>query len=157
VHFEGVDAAFYLWINGKKVGYSQGSRTPAEFNITEYLRAGQNQIAVEVYRWSDGSYLEDQDAWRLSGIYRDVYLWTSEETHVRDLEILADYDHTTGQGPFQVEAWIGGDPADHTIKAQIYDQEGKEIIVETGPGPVNSDGRWTWTGHLPGWAYTKRA
>lgn len=77
IHFEGVESAFYLWINGKAIGYSQGSRTPAEFEISKYLQPGTNHIAVEVYRWSDGSYLEDQDFWRLSGIYRDVYLWTS--------------------------------------------------------------------------------
>jgi len=68
LHFAGVEAAFYVWVNGKKAGYSQGSRTPAEFNITPYLTAGKNQIAVEVYRWCDGSFLEDQDFWRLSGI-----------------------------------------------------------------------------------------
>ena len=72
IHFDGVGSAFYLWINGEQVGYSQGSRTPAEFNITSYLQPGENCLAVEVYRWSDGSYLEDQDLWRLSGIFRDV-------------------------------------------------------------------------------------
>ena len=75
VHFDGVDSAFYVWVNGRQVGYSEDSRTASEFDITEYLnKDGENLIAVEVYRWSDGSYLEDQDFWRLSGIYRDVYL-----------------------------------------------------------------------------------
>ena len=74
LHFDGVESAMYVWINGDKVGYSEDSRTPAEFNITKFLRPGENTLAVEVYRWSDGSYLEDQDFWRLSGIYRDVYL-----------------------------------------------------------------------------------
>lgn len=64
----------YLWINGKKVGYSQGANNDAEFNITQYVKPGKNILAVEVYRWSDGSYLEDQDMFRLSGIHRDVYL-----------------------------------------------------------------------------------
>ena len=68
LHFGGVNSAFYVWINGEKVGYSQGSKTPAEFNITSFVREGKNTIAVEVYRWCDGSYLEDQDFWRLSGI-----------------------------------------------------------------------------------------
>ena len=70
--FDGVDSAFYLWINGRKVGYSQDSRTPAEFRITSYLQDGENILAAEVYRYSDGSYLEDQDFLRLSGIFRDV-------------------------------------------------------------------------------------
>ena len=69
IHFDGVASAFYLWINGRKIGYSQGSRTPVEFEINKYLGPRQNRVAVEVYRWSDGSYLEDQDFWRLSGIY----------------------------------------------------------------------------------------
>ena len=74
--FEGVDSAFYLWVNGQMVGYSQGSRLPAEFNITAYSQTGENTVALEVYRWSDGSYVEDQDFWRLSGIFRTVYLWS---------------------------------------------------------------------------------
>lgn len=84
IHFDGVKSAFYIWANGKKVGYSQGSMTPAEFNITEYLQKGVNILAVEVYRWSDGSYLEDQDMWRLSGIYRGVYLYSTPKVHIRN-------------------------------------------------------------------------
>ena len=92
IHFSGVKSAFYLWINGKKVGYSQGSMTPAEFNITEFLNNNKNILAVEVYRWSDGSYLEDQDMWRLSGIYRDVYLYSTPKVHIRDFFISCDLD-----------------------------------------------------------------
>jgi len=92
VHFDGVESAFYLWINGKEVGYSQGSRTPAEFDITEFLQDGKNIIAAEVYRWSDGSYLECQDFWRLSGIFRNVYLFSSPVVHIRDFEVTCDMD-----------------------------------------------------------------
>ena len=92
IHFDGVASAFYLWINGQKVGYSEGSRTPAEFNITKHLRIGDNVLAVEVYRWCDGSYLEDQDFWRLSGIFRDVYLIDTPRVHVRDLFVQSDLD-----------------------------------------------------------------
>jgi len=92
IHFEGVKSAFYLWVNGEKVGYSQGSMTPAEFNITKYLKEGENVLAVEVYRWSDGSYLEDQDMWRFSGIYRDVYLFAKPKLHIRDFFITTDLD-----------------------------------------------------------------
>ena len=76
LHFAGVRSAMYVWVNGEKVGYSQGSRTPAEFNITKYRREGINKLSVEVYRWSDGSYLEGQDTLRLSGIERDVFLFS---------------------------------------------------------------------------------
>ncbi|MEO0796092.1 MAG: glycoside hydrolase family 2 TIM barrel-domain containing protein [Verrucomicrobiota bacterium] len=106
VVFDGVEAAFYLWINGELVGYSQGSRTPAEFNVTPYLKPGNNVIAVEVYRWCDGSYLETQDFWRLSGIYRDVYLWSTDETHVRDFTVVADLDDQYENGQLSVSAEI---------------------------------------------------
>ena len=89
LHFGGVHSAMYVWVNGKKVGYSQNSMSPAEFDVTSYLREGMNKLAVEVYRWSDGSYLEDQDMWRLSGIFREVQLW------VRPLVHIADYQVTT--------------------------------------------------------------
>ena len=92
LHFDGVKSAFYVWVNGKKVGYSQGSMTPAEFNISKYLKEGDNTLAVEVYRWSDGSYLEDQDMWRFSGIYRDVYLYTAPKTSICDFYVTTDLD-----------------------------------------------------------------
>jgi len=84
LYFGAVSSAFYVWVNGEKVGYSQGSKTPAEFDVTPYIRQGENNLAVEVYRWCDGSYLEDQDFWRLSGIQRDVYLYAKPMTHIRD-------------------------------------------------------------------------
>ena len=73
IHFDGVDSAFYIWVNGSLVGFGKDSRTPAEFDLTDFVHPGTNQIAVQVYRWSDGSYLEDQDMWRMSGIFRPVF------------------------------------------------------------------------------------
>ncbi|MFH1006808.1 MAG: sugar-binding domain-containing protein, partial [Candidatus Latescibacterota bacterium] len=90
VLFEGVDSAFDLWVNGKHVGYSQGSRLPAEFDLTPLVHPGENTIAVRVIRWSDGSYLEDQDFWRLSGIYRDVFLRAVPSVHVRDFWVRTE-------------------------------------------------------------------
>ncbi|MHA1683015.1 MAG: glycoside hydrolase family 2 TIM barrel-domain containing protein [Promethearchaeota archaeon] len=92
IHFDGVKSAFYLWINGQDAGYSQGSMTPAEFNITRFVKEGRNTIAVEVYRWSDGSYLEDQDMWRFSGIYREVFLFSTPGVHVRDFHVRTAFD-----------------------------------------------------------------
>ena len=89
LHFGGVHSAMYLWINGQKVGYSQNSMSPAEFDVTKYLRKGKNKLAVEVYRWSDGSYLEDQDMWRLSGIFRSVQLWVRPLVHISDYHVTA--------------------------------------------------------------------
>ena len=104
LHFGGVHSAMYVWVNGQRVGYSQNSMSPAEFDITKYVRAGRNKLAVEVYRWSDGSYLECQDMWRLSGIFRDVQLW------VRPLVHIADY---------KVEAIPNADFTDFTVKAKV--------------------------------------
>ena len=85
--FYGVNSAYYVWINGEKVGYSQDARMTSEYNITKYLKPGKNTIAVEVYRWCDGSYMEDQDFWRMSGIYRNVVLMSRPAVHVRDFRI----------------------------------------------------------------------
>ena len=89
LHFGGVHSAFYVWVNGQKVGYSQNSMSPAEFDITNYIRKGRNKLAVEVYRWSDGSYLECQDMWRLSGIFREVQLWVRPLVHIADYKVEA--------------------------------------------------------------------
>ncbi|GIN85168.1 beta-galactosidase [Heyndrickxia sporothermodurans] len=92
LRFEGVDSAFHLWVNGKEVGYSQGSRLTSEFDITPFLEDGENQLVVQVHQWSDGSYLEDQDMWWLSGIFRDVYLLAIPKIHVYDFYVKTDLD-----------------------------------------------------------------
>ena len=89
LHFGGVKSAMYIWINGKRVGYSQNAMSPAEFDVTKFLHEGSNKLAVEVYRWSDGSYLEDQDMWRLSGIFRSVQLWVRPLVHIADYRVTA--------------------------------------------------------------------
>ncbi len=108
LHFEGVDSAFYVFVNGQKAGYSEDSRTPAEFDITKYVKPGQNLLAVEVYRYSDGAYLEDQDMWRMSGIYRDVYLWSRADQYVRDFEVRSDLDSGYHDAVLRVKADIVG-------------------------------------------------
>lgn len=151
LHFEGVNSAFYVWVNGQKVGYSQGSRTPAEFNVSPFLKGGENQIAVEVYRWSDGSYLEDQDFWRLSGIYRDVYLWKSGTAGIRDLELLADYNAQNQSGILDVAVQIGvneGAFEDYSVEARLLDFSGKEVIANAPSIKVNQLGEWKWKGNL---------
>ena len=89
LHFGGVHSAFYVWVNGQQVGYSQNSMSPAEFDVTKYVREGRNKLAVEVYRWSDGSYLECQDMWRLSGLFREVQLWVRPLVHIADYKVEA--------------------------------------------------------------------
>lgn len=98
VQFEGVDSAFYVWLNGEKLGYSQDSRTPAIFRLTDHLQAGENTLAVEVYRYCDGSYLEDQDMFRLSGIFRDVNLYATGQAHLRDVTLHPKLDENYEHG-----------------------------------------------------------
>ncbi|TLX71255.1 DUF4981 domain-containing protein [Labilibacter sediminis] len=130
INFDGVQSAFYLWVNGKKVGYSQGSRTPGEFNITRYLKKGENTLAVEVYRWSDASYLEDQDFWRLSGIFRDVYLWATPKTHIRDFDITSTLDETYKNGIFRIKGEITSDKkAAVEIKYEIANHKGNVVLA----------------------------
>ncbi len=132
LHFDGVKSAFYLWINGKLVGYSQGSMTPAEFNVTEYLQPGENMIAVEVYRWSDGSYLEDQDMWRLSGIYRNVYLFATPKVHLRDFAVRATLDDSLKTGILQIRPKLAVydevELAGWLVRAQLYDADNKPVL-----------------------------
>ena len=99
LRFEGVMSAFYVWVNGRRVGYSQGSMEPSEFNVTSYLQNGVNQIAIEVYKYSDGSYLEDQDFWRFGGIHRDVLLYHTPDIRLRDVAVRTSMDGVLQMNP----------------------------------------------------------
>jgi beta-galactosidase len=127
LHFDGVDSAFYAWVNGHKLGYSEDSRTPAEFNLTPYLKPGANLLAVEVYRFGDGAYLEDQDMWRMSGIFRDVYLWSPAPQHLRDFEIHTNLDDEYRDATLAVKGWLANAsdrPAKVTFTAALFDAAG---------------------------------
>ncbi len=103
IHFGAVKSAFYIWINGKKVGYSQGSKLPAEFNVTSFIKSEKNTVALEVYRWSDGSYLECQDFWRISGIERDVYLYARPKVYLNDFFAKAGLTNNYTEGTFNLD------------------------------------------------------
>lgn len=92
IHFDGVYSGMYLWINGQKVGYSEGANNDAEFDITKYIKPGNNMVAVEVYKWTDGSYIEDQDMFRFGGIHRRVYVYSTPKVHLRDYFIKPEFD-----------------------------------------------------------------
>lgn len=126
ISFQGVETAFYVWLNGKFVGYSEDSFTPCEFNITPYITEKNNKLAVEVYRYSTASWLEDQDFWRFSGIFRDVYLYAVPEIHVRDMRVIADYDYENGNGILTTELDITG-KSDYNIKLTLTDKNGNKI------------------------------
>ena len=131
LHLGGVNSAFYLWINGRKVGYSQGSKLPAEFDITPYLKPKTNKLALEVYRWCDGSYLEGQDMWRFSGIEREVYLYALPSTHIADYFIQAGLTNDYQDGVFQLEATINGASSPTQLEVSLTDKAGKTLYSET--------------------------
>ena len=124
LRFEGVDSAFHVFWNGEPVGYSQGSRLPSEFEVTCVARVGRNVLAVQVYQWSDGSYLEDQDMWWLSGIFRDVSLLWRPPVHLADVVVDAPYDVGTGGGQVVCSATVAGagdDRAQPALEVELYD------------------------------------
>ena len=120
LRFEGVMSAFYVWINGHRVGYSQGSMEPSEFNITSYIQKGENQIAIEVYKYSDGSYLEDQDFWRFGGIHRDVVLYHTPDVRIRDVAVRASMDGVLQINP-QFSVYNGETGDGYRLVATLYD------------------------------------
>lgn len=130
IHFDGVYSAMYLWVNGKKVGYSQGANNDAEFNITKYVKPGKNVLAVEVYRWSDGSYLEDQDMFRLSGIHRDVYLFSTPKLRLRDYYLTAGFaGDDLNRATFNVRTNVmnyGANVDVANLQVTLLDPSGKE-------------------------------
>jgi len=138
VHFDGVCSAFYIWVNGEMVGYSKGSMTPAEFNITKYLRPERNVLAVEVYRWSDGSYLEDQDFWYLSGIYRDVYLFSTPNVHMRDFFVRCDLDGDYRDAMLLVTVKVRNysqiEAGPHAVRLTLLDENGEPVELRSLSG-----------------------
>ncbi len=142
LHFGGVKSAMYVWINGVKIGFSQGSKTPAEFDITAYIRSGNNTLAVEVYRWSDGAYLEDQDYWKISGIERDVFLFSTPLTYIRDFFILGGLDdnYVDGDLEIRIEVTDSGNElstGNYSIGFQLFDPDGNIVFSETPSEPLN--------------------
>ena len=128
--FDGVNSFFYIWLNGVKLGFSKDSRTPATFRLTPYLKSGENLLAVEVFRWNDGSYLEDQDFFRLSGIFRDVYLWSTPAVHLRDFEVRTNLDGDYRNARLEVSAWLrsfSGPARDVRVEAVLLDPSGKRV------------------------------
>ena len=106
IHLGAVKSAFFIWVNGKKVGYSEDSKLAAEFDITEYVKPGENLVALQVYRWSDGSYLECQDMWRISGIEREVYLYSTPQMDIRDFKVQSTLVNNYKDGNLQIDVEV---------------------------------------------------
>ena len=134
LHFAGVSGAMYVYVNGTQVGYSEGSKTPAEFNITEHIRAGKNQIAVQVLRWSDASYIEDQDFWRLSGIERDVYLRADNSIAINDFKVGSDLINDYKDGAFSVNVELKNTKnltENRKLNVELFDANNDKVFSDT--------------------------
>lgn len=134
LHFGGVSSAYHLWINDRYVGYAEDSHLPSEFNATPYLKPGKNRISVQVIRWSDASYLEDQDHWRMSGIHRDVFLMAEPKVRIADIHWQAILDSAYRDAKFSLRPKIDNFSGDSingfTVKAQLYDADDKPVLAE---------------------------
>ncbi len=136
--FGGVELAFYVWVNGQKVGFSKDSRLPAEFEITEYVRPGKNSLVTEVIRWSDGSFLEDQDHWRMAGMYREVMLYALPQIYLADVFAQPALNADLKDGSLTVVAKIGGAPEQangYRVEMQLFDADGKAVFAD----PVSAE------------------
>lgn len=162
LHFGAVSSAMYVWVNGNEVGYSEDSKTPAEFNVTKYLKSGKNLLAVQVFRWSDGSYLEDQDFWRMSGITRDVYLVARNSTHIFDFQVKSALDQLYKDGLFNVGVTLrnlGNTTQKVTVEAKLMDGNNKvlgfskEVTASSGSQAISFDGKLAnvrkWSAETP--------
>ena len=141
LQFGAVSSAFYVWVNEKLVGYSEDSKMPAEFNITTYLKRGKNSLSVEVYRWCDGSYLEDQDFWRLSGIQRTVFLHARPKTYIRDFFAVGDLEKNYSEGLLKVDVSLkSAVPNDNefVVDASLY-EDTKKLFTESKDVKLSDD------------------
>lgn len=143
IHFEGGTSAMYIWVNGQKVGYSQNTKSPNEFNITPYVKAGKNSVSVQAFRWSDGSYIEDQDFWRLSGIDRDVYLYSTAKQRIADFFAKPDLDAKYINGSLSVDVKVKNYQSAKVglkVEAKLIDKNGNLVFKKTAPAQLAANG-----------------
>lgn len=143
IHFEGGTTAMYLWINGQKVGYTENAKSPAEFDITPYVRKGKNTLDCQVYKYSDGSYIEDQDMWRLGGINRSVYLYSTAETRISDFFAHPDLDANYKNGVFSLDVELKNyatQNKNQTVEVALLDGTGKSVFSKSQKVTVPSNG-----------------
>ncbi|KGE14940.1 beta-galactosidase [Sphingobacterium deserti] len=134
LHFGGVISAYHLWVNDTYVGYAEDSCLPSEFNVTPYLQSGKNRISLQVIRWSDASYLEDQDHWRMSGIHREVFLMAEPKVRIADFHWQAKLDENHHDATFslrpKIDNFSGDSIGGYVVKAQLYDAAGKPTLKD---------------------------
>jgi beta-galactosidase len=143
LRFEGVTSGYFVWVNGGYAGYDQGGYTPAEFDVTDLLRPGRNRVAVQVHRWGAGAYLEDVDQWRYSGIFRDVWLYRTEQTRLRDAYVTTDLDpayrDATLAARVDVARSPAGAPGRYTVRGTLRDARGGHVATVAAPVDLAGD------------------
>lgn len=162
LHFGAVSSAFYVWVNGEMVGYNEDSKVPAEFNITKYLKNGTNTVSVEVYRWSDGSYLEDQDFFRLSGIQRSVFLHARPKAHIKDFYAKSELESNYRDGRLNLDVTVSNSESgrgEFTLETALFDgaseiyREARDVKIEESKSIVNFSKNFPeikkWTAETP--------
>src|SRR5699024_294823 len=128
LRFHGVDSAFHVWVNGEEVGYSKGARITSEFDITSYVTSGDNDLTVRVYQWSDGTYLEDQDMWWLSGIVRDVEIYALPTIGIADFKVDTLFRENFSEAELQVQGVVRGNSDDLTLVYELIDERKKTVL-----------------------------
>lgn len=149
LHIGAANSAYYVWVNGQQAGYSEDSKLPSEFNITRFLKPGRNSVAIQVYRWSDGSYLEDQDFWRVSGIERDVYLFVTPETWVRDFFARTGLDDSYRNGTLDLDLDLTAARRAVTARATLLDGRRQVLVREAVVAPGNGPRQLRLSGTIP--------
>ncbi|GAA1678295.1 glycoside hydrolase family 2 TIM barrel-domain containing protein [Kribbella yunnanensis] len=137
LRFEGVTSAYFVWVNGKYVGYDQGGYLPAEFDVTPLLKAGRNTVALQVHRWSAGSHLEDYDQWRFAGIFRSVWMYSTPQVRVQDVTLKPKLDAQYGDAVLNAEIELAGQSAGYSVRATLHDPVGRKVATTTGNAIVN--------------------
>ena len=132
LRFEGVTSGYFVWVNGRYIGYDQGGYTPAEFDVTDAVRPGKNRVAVQVHRWGSGAYLEDVDQWRYSGIFRDVWLYSTPATYLRDASITTDLAGDYRDATLTARVALGGEALGYTVRGTLRDARGRTVATMTG-------------------------
>jgi beta-galactosidase len=142
VRFEGVISAYFVWVNGRYVGYDQGGYVPAEFDLTDFVHAGNNTIAVQVHRWSAGSHLEAYDQWRYAGIFRSTWLYSTPRTYLRDVTITTQLDASYTNATLNADVELarkGGAAGTHTVRATLHDPAGKPVTTFSNTADISGD------------------
>ncbi|MGN9911494.1 glycoside hydrolase family 2 TIM barrel-domain containing protein [Phytohabitans sp. LJ34] len=132
LRFEGVTSGYFVWVNGRYVGYDQGGYTPAEFDVTDAVRPGRNRVAVQVHRWGSGAYLEDVDQWRYSGIFREVWLYSTPATYLRDAYVTTDLDGDYRDATLTARVALGGATDGYTVRGTLRDARGRTVATMAG-------------------------